>query len=193
MEVIFASHNENKVTEISALIGADFIVKSLNAIGYHDEIIEDGETLEANALIKARTIYNKTKSNCFADDTGLLVEALNNEPGVYSARYAGEQKNANDNMNLLMKNLADFDNKNARFVTVIALIIDGKEYLFEGELIGKITDTKTGKFGFGYDPIFIPNGFNISLAEMDLQEKNKISHRAKAFEKMIGFLTTYKQ
>ena len=92
-----------------------------------------------------------------------------------------------------MKNLADFDNKNARFVTVIALIIDGKEYLFEGELIGKITDTKTGKFGFGYDPIFIPNGFNISLAEMDLQEKNKISHRAKAFEKMIGFLTTYKQ
>lgn len=193
MEIIFASHNENKVTEISALIGTNFIVKSLHAIGCHDEIIEDGETLEANALIKARTIYIKTKSNCFADDTGLLVEALNNEPGVYSARYAGEQKNANDNMNLLLKNLAEFDNKNARFVTVIALIIDGKEYLFEGELLGKITDTKTGKFGFGYDPIFIPNGFNISLAEMDLQEKNKISHRAKAFEKMIGFLTTYKQ
>ena len=193
MEIIFASHNENKVTEISALIGTDFTVKSLNAIGYHDEIIEDGETLEANALIKARTIYNKTKSNGFADDTGLLVEALNNEPGVYSARYAGEQKNANDNMNLLLKNLANFDNKNARFVTVIALIIDGKEYLFEGELIGKITDTKTGKFGFGYDPIFFPNGFNISLAEMDLREKNKISHRAKAFEKMISFLTTYNQ
>ncbi len=193
MEIIFASHNENKVTEISALIGADFIVKSLNAIGYHDEIIEDGETLEANALIKARTIYNKTKSNCFADDTGLLVEALNNEPGVYSARYAGEQKNANDNMDLLLKNLTNFDNKNARFVTVIALIIDGKEYLFEGKLSGKIIETKTGKNGFGYDPIFIPNGFNISLAEMDLQEKNKISHRAKAFEKMICFLTTYKQ
>lgn len=188
MELIFASHNENKVTEIAALIGSNYTVKSLTEIGYHEDIIEDGETLEANALIKARTIYKKTKKNCFADDTGLLVEALNNEPGVYSARYAGKQKNANDNMNLLLKNLNNFDNKNARFVTVIALIIDGKEYLFEGELLGKITDTKTGKNGFGYDPIFIPNGFNISLAEMDLQEKNKISHRANAFERMIGFL-----
>ncbi|MFZ4799363.1 MAG: RdgB/HAM1 family non-canonical purine NTP pyrophosphatase [Bacteroidia bacterium] len=191
MEIIFASHNQNKVTEISALIGTNYTVKSLTEIGYHEEIIEDGKTLKENALIKARTIYKKTNKNCFADDTGLLVAALNNEPGVYSARYAGEQKNANDNMNLLLKNLTNFDNKNARFVTIIALIIDGKEYLFEGELLGQITDTKTGKNGFGYDPIFIPNGFNISLAEMDLQEKNKISHRAKAFERMISFLSVY--
>jgi len=191
MELIFASHNQNKVTEIAALIGTNYTVKSLTEIGYHDEIIEDGKTLEENALIKARTIYKKTKKNCFADDTGLLVEALNNEPGVYSARYAGEQKNANDNMDLLLKNIASFDNKNASFVTVIALIIDEKEYLFEGKLLGKITTIKSGKNGFGYDPIFIPNGFNICLAEMDLQEKNKISHRAKAFERMISFLSVY--
>lgn len=190
MELIFASHNQNKVTEIAALIGTNYTVKSLTEIGYNDEIIEDGKTLEENALIKARTIYKKINKNCFADDTGLLVEALNNEPGVYSARYAGEQKNANDNMDLLLEKLADFDNKKARFVTVIALIIDGKEYLFEGELLGKITTIKSGKNGFGYDPIFIPNDFNICLAEMDLQEKNKISHRAKAFEKMISFLST---
>jgi len=191
MELIFASHNQNKVTEIAALIGINYNVKSLTEIGYHDEIIEDGKTLEENALIKARTIYKKTKKNCFADDTGLLVEALNNEPGVYSARYAGEQKNANDNMDLLLKKLALFDNKNASFVTVIALIIDEKEYLFEGKLLGKITTIKSGKNGFGYDPIFIPNEFNICLAEMDLQEKNKISHRAKAFERMISFLSVY--
>jgi XTP/dITP diphosphohydrolase len=192
MELIFASHNENKVIEIAALIGSNYVIKSLTTIGYNDEIIEDGKTLAANALIKARTIYIKTKKNCFADDTGLLVEALNNEPGVYSARYAGEQKSANDNMDLLLKNLETFDNKNASFVTIIALIIDGNEFLFEGKLSGKITPIKSGKNGFGYDPIFIPNGFYSCLAEMELQEKNKISHRAIAFKKMISFLNEYK-
>lgn len=192
MELIFASHNENKVTEIAALIGQKHIIKSLTAIGFMNEIIEDGNTLEANALIKARTIYKNTNFNCFADDTGLLVQALNNEPGVYSARYAGEQKNANDNMDLLLKNLVSVDNKNASFVTIIALIINGVEYLFEGKLDGKIITDKIGTNGFGYDPIFVPNGYNITLAQMDLTEKNKISHRAIAFKKMIQFLNEMK-
>ena len=143
-----------------------------------------------NKGINAKTTFNFMSAVYGSFMMKLVVGAA---AVVVYVLYAGEQKNANDNMNLLLKNLADFENKNARFVTVIALIINGNEYLFEGELIGKINDTKSGNFGFGYDPIFVPNGFNISLAEMDLQEKNKISHRAKAFEKMIAFLTTYNQ
>ncbi len=192
MELIFASHNENKVNEIAALIGSSYEVKSLSAIGFNTEIEENGSTLTENALIKARTIYQATNKNCFADDTGLLVEALNNEPGVYSARYAGLQKNANDNMDLLLKNLTPFENKNAKFTTVIALILNGKEYLFEGNLHGKIIPNKIGTNGFGYDPIFMPNGYDITLAQMDLQEKNKISHRALAFNKMTDFLHNLK-
>lgn len=192
MELIFASHNENKVTEIAALIGNNYQVKSLSAIGFNTEIEENGSTLTENALIKARTIYQTTQKNCFADDTGLLVEALNNEPGVYSARYAGLQKNANDNMDLLLKNLASFENKNANFTTIIALILNGQEYLFEGNLYGKIIHSKIGTNGFGYDPIFMPNGYDITLAQMDLQEKNKISHRALAFNKMTDFLHNLK-
>ena len=192
MELIFASHNENKVNEIAALIGSSYVVKSLSAIGFNTEIEENGSTLTENALIKARTIYQATNKNCFADDTGLLVEALNNEPGVYSARYAGLQKNANDNMDLLLKNLTPFENKNAKFTTVIALILNGKEYLFEGNLDGKIIPNKIGTNGFGYDPIFMPNGYDITLAQMDLQEKNKISHRALAFNKMTDFLHNLK-
>lgn len=192
MELIFASHNENKVNEIAALIGSSYVVKSLSVIGFNTEIEENGSTLTENALIKARTIYQATNKNCFADDTGLLVEALNNEPGVYSARYAGLQKNANDNMDLLLKNLTPFENKNAKFTTVIALILNGKEYLFEGNLDGKIIPNKIGTNGFGYDPIFMPNGYDITLAQMDLQEKNKISHRALAFNKMTDFLHNLK-
>lgn len=192
MELIFASHNQNKVNEISALIGNKYKILSLNDIGFDEEIIENGHTLQENALIKARTIYNKTNKNCFADDTGLLVNSLNNEPGVYSARYAGEQKNADDNMNLLLANLKTFPNKNAQFITVIALIINGNEYLFKGELQGEIIDKKIGTNGFGYDPIFKPKGYEITLAQMDIEEKNKISHRAKAFAKMNEFLKVYK-
>lgn len=192
MELIFASHNENKVTEIAALIGNNYQVKSLLAIGFNTEIEENGSTLTENALIKSRTIYQATHKNCFADDTGLLVAALNNEPGVYSARYASLQKNANDNMDLLLKNLTPFENKNANFTTVIALILNGQEYLFEGNLHGKIIPNKIGTNGFGYDPIFIPNGYDITLAQMDLQEKNKISHRALAFNKMVDFLHNLK-
>lgn len=192
MELIFASHNENKVQEIAELIGNKYIVNSLSTIGFNTEIEENGSTLTENAFIKARTIYQATNKNCFADDTGLLVEALNNEPGVYSARYAGLQKNANDNMDLLLKNLAPFENKTASFTTVIALILNGKEYLFEGILFGKIIPVKIGTNGFGYDPVFMPNGYDITLAQMDLNEKNKISHRAIAFQKMVNFLNEYK-
>lgn len=192
MELIFASHNENKVQEIAELIGNKYIVNSLSTIGFNTEIEENGSTLTENAFIKARTIYQATNKNCFADDTGLLVEALNNEPGVYSARYAGLQKNANENMDLLLKNLAPFDNKNAKFNTVIALILNGQEYLFEGSLFGKIIPNKTGTNGFGYDPVFMPNKYDITLAQMDLQEKNKISHRALAFNKMVDFLHEFK-
>ena len=188
MELIFASHNENKVTEIAALIGSGYSVKSLSAIGFNTEIIENGSTLTENALIKARTIYQATNKNCFADDTGLLVEALNNEPGVFSARYAGNQKNDQDNMNLLLVNLKNKSNRSANFTTVIALILDGKEYLFEGKLMGEIVTEKIGSNGFGYDPIFKPKDFNITLAQMDLIKKNTISHRAMAFKKMIDFL-----
>jgi XTP/dITP diphosphohydrolase len=188
MELIFASHNENKVTEIAGLIGSGYSVKSLSAIGFNTEIVENGSTLTENALIKARTIYQATNKNCFADDTGLLVEALNNEPGVFSARYAGIQKNDHDNMNLLLENLKNKSNRNANFTTVIALIMDGQEYLFEGKLFGEIITKKIGSNGFGYDPIFKPKDFNISLAQMDLNKKITISHRALAFKKMIDFL-----
>ena len=188
MELIFASHNENKVTEIAALIGSGHSVKSLSSIGFNTEIVENGSTLTENALIKARTIYQATNKNCFADDTGLLVEVLNNEPGVFSARYAGIQKNDQDNMNLLLENLKNKSNRCDNFTTVIALILDGKEYLFEGKLMGEIVTEKIGSNGFGYDPIFKPKDFNITLAQMDLIKKNTISHRAMAFKKMIDFL-----
>lgn len=192
MELIFASHNENKVTEIAALIGSSYSVKSLSAIGFNTEIVENGSTLTENALIKARTIYQATNKNCFADDTGLLVEVLNNEPGVFSARYAGIQKNDNDNLNLLLENLKNKSNRSANFTTVIALILDGKEYLFEGKLMGEIVTEKIGLNGFGYDPIFKPSGYGITLAQMDLIKKNTISHRAIAFQKMIDFLHHFK-
>lgn len=192
MELIFASHNENKVTEIAALIGSGYSVKSLSAIGFNTEIVENGSTLTENALIKAKTIYQATNKNCFGDDTGLLVEALNNEPGVFSARYAGNQKNDHDNMNLLLENLKNKSNRNANFTTVIALIMDGKEYLFEGKLFGEIITEKIGSNGFGYDPIFKPKDFNITLAQMDLDKKNTISHRAIAFKNMIDFLHNFK-
>ena len=192
MDLIFASHNENKVFEIANLVGNKYKILSLNDINFKEDIIENGSTLQENALIKARTIFNETGKNCFADDTGLLVKSLNNEPGVYSARYAGEQKNADDNMNLLLLNLNNKTDRQAKFTTVIALIMNGKEFIFEGELAGSIILEKKGSNGFGYDPIFKPNGYNNTLAQLDITEKNKISHRALAFKKMIDFLKVYK-
>ena len=192
MELIFCTHNENKVLEINTLLPEVFQLKSLSDYGYSDEIEETGSTLEENALIKARTIYNSFKKNCFADDSGLEVEALEGKPGVYSARYAGNQKNANDNISKLLRELEEIDNRQACFRTVIALILDGKEYFFEGIVKGEISQRPIGKNGFGYDPIFIPENQKLSFAQLSLSEKNKISHRYMAFKKLLEFLTANK-
>lgn len=189
MELIFATQNPNKAIEINAKLGTSFSIVDLKKLNITEEIPETSDTLEGNALQKARYVYKKTKRNCFADDTGLEVEALNGEPGVLSARYAGLQKNANNNMDLLLKNLEGKTNRNAQFRTVIALIIDGKEHLFEGIAKGKIVEHKQGSEGFGYDPIFVPHNFDITFAQMSLEQKNTLSHRAKAFDKMKAYLT----
>lgn len=188
MELVFATQNPNKAKEIEAKLGTGFSIIGLDALGITEEIPETAPNLEGNALQKARYVYQKTKRNCFADDTGLEVEALNGEPGVISARYAGLQKNADDNMALLLANLKDKTNRNAQFRTVIALIIDGKEHLFEGIAKGTIITEKHGTEGFGYDPIFVPEGHERTFAQMGLDEKNLLSHRAKAFDKMKEFL-----
>jgi XTP/dITP diphosphohydrolase len=189
MELVFATQNPNKAKEINTKLGTGFTIISLDVLGITEEIPETAPTLEGNALMKARYVYEKTGRNCFADDTGLEVEALNGEPGVYSARYAGLQKNAQDNMQLLLQNLKGKTNYAARFRTVIALIIDGKEYTFEGIANGTIIEEQRGTEGFGYDPIFIPTGSTRTFAQMQLDEKNQYSHRAKAFIKMKDFIT----
>ncbi|GAB6011646.1 non-canonical purine NTP diphosphatase [Viscerimonas tarda] len=187
-ELIFATNNGHKLEEVSAVLGEDYRVLSLKAIGLDVDIPEDGETLEANALIKARYIWEAKKCACFADDTGLEVESLGNAPGVHSARYAGEQKSAEDNVKKLLSELKGATNRKARFRTVIAAIIDGKEYLFEGVVNGEIIDTPQGNSGFGYDPVFVPERYNESFAELGNEQKNKISHRAKAVNKLAEFL-----
>lgn len=187
--LIFATNNKHKLQEVSALLENVFDVKGLDFIGCEEDIPETADTLEGNALQKARFVAQKYGVNCFADDTGLEVEALNNRPGVYSARYAGPQRDANDNMELLLSELEGQSNRRARFRTVIALILDGNEHLFEGVVEGEIMYTKTGKEGFGYDPIFKARGFEISFAEMTLEQKNRVSHRARATQKLIEFLT----
>jgi XTP/dITP diphosphohydrolase len=192
MELIFCTHNENKVIEINKLLPDEFQLIGLSDFGFSDEIKETGSTLEENALIKVRTIYNSYKKNCFADDSGLEVDALKGKPGVYSARYAGNQKNANDNISKLLEELKEIDDRKARFRTVIALILDGKEYLFEGIAKGEISRSPIGKNGFGYDPIFIPENQKLSFAQLTLLEKNKISHRSLAFQKLLEFLKANK-
>lgn len=190
-KLIFATNNEHKVEEIRNKLGGKFEISTLKEIGCTEEIPEDSGTLEGNALQKAHYLYNNYGCNCFADDTGLEVEVLNNEPGVYSARYAGESKDSEANMDKLLYNLKDQSNRNARFRTVIALIIDGKEYLFEGIAKGIILTERHGSKGFGYDPIFQPDGYNLSFAELTIDEKNRISHRGKAVEKLIEFLSKH--
>ncbi|WP_031427986.1 non-canonical purine NTP diphosphatase [Flavimarina sp. Hel_I_48] len=188
MTLVFATHNPNKLKELQALV-PDFIqLKSLTDIGCTEEIIEDAPTIEGNALLKARFIKQKYNLDCFADDTGLEVAALNGEPGVYSARYAGEQKNADDNMKKLLKALQDTRNRKARFKTVIALSLNNKEYTFEGICNGAITEEKMGDSGFGYDPIFRPETYWETFAEMPLALKNSIGHRGKAVQKLVDFL-----
>ena len=186
--IIFATNNQNKVEEVRAVLGGQFNIITLKESGIDIDIPEPHDTLEANATEKAKTIFKLTNKNCFSEDTGLEVDALNGEPGVKSARYAGDSRSFDDNIDKLLTNLKSTDNKAARFRTVISLILDGEEYFFEGICAGEIISERRGKNGFGYDPVFIPTGSNNTFAEMDMNEKNKFSHRKKAMEKLINFL-----
>ncbi len=188
MKLNFATNNKHKLQEVREVLGDSFLVESLQSLGINEDIPEDQLTLEGNALQKARFLYDRTGEDCFADDTGLEVEALNGAPGVYSARYAGESKNSLDNMALLLKNMEGVKNRKARFRTVIALILNGEEYLFEGVVNGVITEQPRGAAGFGYDPLFVPDGYTTTFAEMDSEAKNAISHRGLAVEKLAAFL-----
>ena len=187
-KIIFATSNPYKIKEVKALLGNDFEVGGLKDIGCHEDVPETQPTIEGNALQKARYVVEHYSVNCFSEDTGLEIESLNMEPGVYSARYAGPQRDSEDNINLVLDKLKNKTNRNARFKTVIALIIDGKEYTFEGIVNGVIAYEKTGKDGFGYDPIFLPEGRKTSFAEMSSEEKNEISHRGRAVRKLIEWL-----
>lgn len=189
MDLVFASNNQHKTEEVQAIIGDDIVLKSLNDIGCLDEIPETGNTFAENAGQKSRYVYERYHCDCFADDSGLEIDALNFEPGVHSAHYSGS-RDFEKNMQLVLDRLAGKTNRKARFKTVISLILDGKEHLFEGSVEGTITEQRSGSKGFGYDPIFKPDGYDISFAEMDPAEKNRISHRAKAMEKLISFLKT---
>lgn len=188
MKLIFATHNKNKIKEVRSLIPHSINLLSLDDINLLTEIEETSATIEGNALLKAKTIYEQTNTNCFADDSGLLVDALNGAPGVYSARYAGEQKNDEDNMQKLLHDLNNKDSRKAHFKTVMALIIDGKDYLFEGIIHGKIITEKLGSNGFGYDPIFVPDGYSETFAQLNSETKNSISHRGIALKKLINFI-----
>lgn len=188
--LVFATHNLNKAAEIQQLLGDSFELKTLNDIGCMEEIPETGLTLQENASLKSRYVFDKYGLSCFADDTGLEVAALDNQPGVFSARYAGLHKSDEDNMNLLLLNLHHLPNRAAQFRTVISLIEQGSECFFEGKLSGQICTEKAGTNGFGYDPIFKPNGFDCTLAQLELYQKNKISHRAIAMNNLISYLRT---
>jgi XTP/dITP diphosphohydrolase len=195
-KIIFATNNQHKLKEIQELLGDNFMLVSLADIGFSGEIPENQNTLEGNALEKARYIYDLYHLPCFADDTGLEVEALNGQPGVRSARYAGtlidfgtEKIRTEANIKKLLSNLKDYKNKNARFRTVIAYLDGKSEFFFEGIVNGEIIKEKKGTDGFGYDPVFVPDGFTLTFAEMPLDEKNKISHRSRAFAKFVHFLS----
>ncbi len=187
-KLVFATNNLHKLEEVSAILGNQIELLSLNDINCHTDIPETADTLEGNALLKSRFIYENYGMNCFADDTGLEVEALEGAPGVYSARYAGDGHNSEANMIKLLDNLKEKKNRKAQFRTAISLIIDEKEYLFEGIIKGEIGTIKKGDSGFGYDPIFVPEGYNETFAELGSDIKNKISHRALAINKLCEFL-----
>ncbi|WP_320110933.1 non-canonical purine NTP diphosphatase [Draconibacterium orientale] len=188
MKLVFATNNKHKLEELQAILGDHFTLLSLKDIECFDEIPEEQPTLEGNASQKAYYIYDKFGMNCFADDTGLEIEALNGEPGVFSARYSGEDKNSEANMNKVLDKLAKINEREARFRTVISLVIDGEEKQFEGIVNGEILKEKRGDSGFGYDPIFKPKGFDQSFAEMGIDDKNKISHRGRAVQKLVDYL-----
>jgi len=187
-ELIFATNNLHKLSEIQSLIGDNFTIKSLQQIGCTEDIPETAPTLEGNALLKAQYVFNKYGKNCFADDTGLEIEALNGRPGVFSARYATDGHDFEANIDKVLEELSGVENRKARFRTVVALIIDGSVYYFEGIVNGEIIAERKGTKGFGYDPVFLPDGYDLTFAEMPLAEKNKISHRARAVKQLIEFL-----
>ena len=188
MELVFATNNQHKIKEISPLIENSFQLLSLADLSFFEEIPETQATLEGNASQKSHFIFDKFAVNCFADDTGLEIEALDGEPGVYSARYAGEGCNFQDNIDKVLLKMDGIINRKARFRTVISLILEGKEYFFEGYVNGIILTEKYGTDGFGYDPIFKPAGFEVTFAQLSLEEKGAISHRGKATEQLIAFL-----
>jgi XTP/dITP diphosphohydrolase len=188
-ELVFATNNAHKAKEIEQILGSSFKIKTLKDIGCHEEIAETAITLEGNAFLKAKHVRTKYDLDCFSEDTGLEVAALLGAPGVRTARYAGEAKSAEDNMNLLLKNLEQYEDRSAQFRTVIALIQDQTITLFEGVCRGRIATEKRGNGGFGYDPIFIPEGYDLSFAELGDEVKNEISHRARATKKLIQFLS----
>lgn len=188
MELVFATNNKHKINEINHLVNNRFHILSLSDIGCFVEIPENQLTIKGNASQKSHYVYEKFKVNCFADDTGLEIDVLNGEPGVYSARYAGKGCNFEDNIQKVLDKMQGLTNRKARFKTIISLIINGKEYFFKGVVNGKILTEKHGHEGFGYDPVFMPDGYAISFAEMQLDEKNKISHRGIATRKLIDFL-----
>ncbi len=188
MKLVFASNNKNKIQEIQALVPNTIQIVSLEEIGCTEDIPETADTIEGNAILKANYVTEKYGYDCFADDTGLEVEALNGAPGVYSARYAGEQKDANDNMDKLLSELKDKSNRKANFKTVIALNLNGKQNLFTGIINGKIIKEKMGTNGFGYDPIFVADGYEKTFAELSMEEKSTISHRGIAVKELILFL-----
>ena len=186
--ICFATHNQNKVSEIRKLLGDKLEVLSLNDLGIHEEIEETGTTLNENALLKADYVFNKYSIACFADDTGLEVDVLDGAPGVYSARYAGEPANNENNIDKLLSSMANESDRTARFRTVVALVGLGESQIFEGIVDGEIIHERRGSNGFGYDPIFLPKNLDRTFAEMEMQEKNSISHRARAVEKLVDFL-----
>ncbi len=191
MQLCFATNNAHKLEEAMAIIGRKIHIVSLKEIGCHEELAETTGTIAGNSRQKAEYIFKNYRVSCFADDSGLEVESLNGAPGVDSAIYAGPQRSHEDNIQLLLKNMVGITNRSARFVTVITLFLDGKFFQFDGEVKGRILLEKKGAGGFGYDPIFLPDGFSKTLAEMSMEEKNKISHRATAIEKLVKFINDY--
>ena len=188
MEIVFCTNNQHKLTEIGQILGSQIAFLTLKDIGFNDEIPEPFDTLEENSFTKANQVYQKTGRNCVAEDTGLFIEALNGEPGVFSARYAGPECDSNKNMDKVLDQLEEVKSRSAYFKTVISLIIDGKLTQFEGRCDGYIAMNKLGDDGFGYDPIFIPNGYHQSFAELSSNQKNEISHRRKALDAFINYL-----
>lgn len=187
-KLVFATHNDNKLKEVREMLGDSFELLSLTDIGCHDEIAETADTLEGNALIKSRYVKDKFGYDVFADDTGLEVDALNGAPGVYSARYAGEGKKSEDNIDKLLKELSGKEDRSARFRTAVSLILGDDEHIFEGIVNGAITTERSGSEGFGYDPVFRPEGYEVTFAEMSGADKNSISHRGRAIRKLVAFL-----